>query len=336
MHIQVEYLCDDSSELLDKIRLVAQDQSIFDIPITVQPPCANVSFPFSLDFGSIIQDGRVHTRTFELHNDGSKACDFSVVVVEARRREGPPEHSIDTADTSLTRQSNGVVNGGGVKSSNNTKVTTGVGAPSHSTPNKALTPSASSPLAPFTLRNATSRLSPRSEIGDRHAVSVDFIAGSAGEASCDLFVVIDGAVAGSIKVKAMVEGRQLVLLAPDSVTTINHVDLGCSYYNTTRTLATVLFNNSPDPAPFAVVPLMQSAWRHVGMGRVVDEEAAAGPICVSASPKEGTLLPREKRIIEFTFKSEFDMPSIGWKTQVCMYVCMYVYIHTYILIHVSK
>jgi len=168
------------------------------------------------------------------------------------------------------------------------------------------------PTGPFKLRSEEGALPGAGPADVAASVELDFVTATAGTYSAAITVYVDERVHGKIALQAQVADQALAFLAPDGTTAINHIDLGCTHYNTSRTVAAVLHNSGHTPADFVFSTDEQRVFAHVGGGRVADTVEA---VCVTVSPSQGTLLPHEKRTVELTFSPQHQQPAAGWRAQ---------------------
>jgi hypothetical protein len=253
----VEFLFDGQTSLEDVIKLVSPDNAVLlEIPIELRLPAPQLVFPARLDFGSLLHDGRQHTRTLELRNEGNAPCEVELLVSER---------------------------------------------------------------SPFRVRHGRATLGCTPD-SNKCAVKLDFVAADLGAVASDARVLVDGMHYGVVTLAVCVQDQQLQLLAPDAVSEINNIDIGCVHYNTSRTLTAVLFNNSPDVCTFVIEQEQQSVWAHVGGGRTADDAFTTSAFSCSSS--EGVLQPREKRVVEFTFYPVHPLTVTGFKAQVRLRTCL--------------
>lgn len=176
------------------------------------------------------------------------------------------------------------------------------------------------PVGPFKLRSEEGVLPGVGPADVAASVELDFVTTMAGTYSAAITVYVDERVHGKIVLQAQVADQALAFLAPDGTTAINHIDLGCTHYNTSRTVAAVLHNSGHTPADFVFSTDEQRVFAHVGGGRVADTVEA---VCVTVSPPQGTLLPHEKRTVELTFSPQHQQPAAGWRAQVCFLLALW-------------
>ncbi len=154
------------------------------------------------------------------------------------------------------------------------------------------------------------------EAGSSVNIDIDFVASKAGVFADRFTVTVDGTQRDSVSVMARIVAEQLAFLAPDAATEIVYIDLGCTYYNTARTLTAVLFNDSPEQSPFVIVVEGQKVCASVAGGRIDDD--SENPVCISAEPSEGILQPFEKKIVSFKFHPTHAIDVTGFRMQVSL------------------